>query len=242
MKSSSTLEKPWIIQFPSSEPVQKKLRLVKPMDSALPKQREVLEKAESQTILQKNLLNEKENQTDFPIKLCYSFLDSVIRCPLRLLEATYNMADYPIFGPIYRTLSEATRHGIVGFIKDEENNKHNYSKRSLSALKTLSEKTIENVFGYLAIKPNIINSSVGRMLAGLGNMFIRLLPRMTSVTLNLRPAKEVQCKNLVDEFIGKSIGRALPRDIWGLLCEQIGINLLVDYKPVSKAYEELRTG
>ena len=171
-------------------------------------------------------------------KITYNSIDTILRGFIRIVEKNYSITNHSFLGPAYRGASEALRHGVVGFIKDEMGNKQNYSKRFLIALKNLIPRTIENLAGFLAIKPNIFTSVYGRIGAGFLNMFVRILPRIGFVSIKATPSQALTHERLIDEFVGRTFMRGLPRNLGGMFAEQLGINMLLDHLPLGKLYKQ----
>ena len=165
-------------------------------------------------------------------------LDSAIRAAVRTPEGVYDLAELPLAGPGYRGVTEFVRQGVVAFLKDTEGHKDNYKKRLSTTFVQTATRTTENLVGFLAFKTNQITSAIGRALAGFGNMFVRLLPRMVFVANDLTPAKLLNTSNLLHEFFGRTFMRMLPRNVWGMLLEQMGIGMLLEYTPLSLALKD----
>ena len=173
-------------------------------------------------------------------KVLYSSLDAFIRVPFRQVERAYDIAESALGGPVYRTLTEFVRHGVVAFVRDTGESKTDYKKRLSSSLRQMVTRSAENVVGFLAFKPNLISTATGRAGAGFANMFVRLLPRMIFVANDLTPARDLNTPVLAHEFIGRSVMRALPRNSWGMFVEQLGIGILRDFPLISLVLDSVK--
>lgn len=237
MRTSSATAAPHIIPFPKKveedvSPESISEPKVIPVSEPVTQEKIQAAKPQATTTRQDAVLN-------VLLRICYASIDSAIRCPLRIIESTYNLSESPLVGTVYRAATEAFRHGTVSFIRDPGGHKDNYSNRILVALKQLVTRASENVIGFLAFKPNTVISAFGRMGAGFANMFVRLLPRMGFVAKGFTPSGNLSTKFLANEFLGRVVMRALPRSVSGMLGEQFGINMLMEFKPLNKVINAL---
>lgn len=232
MRTTSASALPQIIRFPSlpqekevkQEPVTEPKIVTTPLPGPVT---ERVIQAKPKAIQKQDPILEKF------IKVCFAGLDSLIRCPIRIFESAYNLPELPVIGPLYRALTESIRHGTVSFIKDTDGHGNNFSERFKTTLKQLTTRASENVFGFLAFKPNSISSAFGRMGAGFANMFVRVLPRMAFVAKNLSPTRALNANYLIHDFVGRSLFRVLPRTVAGMIGEQFGINMLLEFLPLN---------
>ena len=172
-----------------------------------------------------------------------AFVDAVLRAVFRFAEAT--VFSSPVNSTVFRLGSEIARHGTTGTIREAINNKPVTRNVLVKSVRT----AIENTLGKIAFNTNVsgdpsegsIKNSAVRILKGFGNMVIRVGYRVALIALDVMDPSELEPEALLDEFAGKSGGRAfcLPSDnavvgIGSRIVEQTFINGLMENLPLKK--------
>lgn len=169
-----------------------------------------------------------------PIRGLPSILDSFLRGVGRYWET--KIENY--FTRIgFRFLTENLRYSSSRILL----NYFQKQKNSLDLLWIGLRKSLEITLGTAIVDPNREAERLRRMTSGFSNMVARLGSRAGLVGLNLLPENQFSYKTLPDEFLGRTICRALYIDsdnpLLGIGCrtvEQFAINEWVRTLPVYK--------
>ncbi len=172
-------------------------------------------------------------------QIARSVFDSLLRGPFRYFEKLIENKPLRI---LYRLVSESARKiSESAFVKMLSNEK--FTKQDL---KGSFFRALEHIPATVVIEPNLFEGAIPRMLAGLGNMAVRLATRFGFYKVNAISHEELNERNVFDELASRAGYRAintlteyLPDNaaagIGTRILEQLLINLhLHVFKPINR--------
>lgn len=172
-----------------------------------------------------------------------SIFDSIFRGVIRYFESLINNQPLRV---LYRLVSELGRKtSEIAFLNVLD------KKKALSKSDLINGvlRALEHVPATTIIEPSFFEGSIPRVLAGLGNMAVRFASRYGFYKINSNSISRETLgeKNLMDEFVSRSLARVIPvnfdNPIGGIsmrILEQLAIDLnLHVLKPLSKLFPQI---
>lgn len=198
---------------------------------------ELIEKAEDSKPQTQKPVN---SMGDVEKSVVRSLFDSTFRGVIRYFE---NSIDSQPLRVLYRFGTESARKiSEIAFV----NGLDGKEVMSLNDFKNGSLRALEHVPATAIIEPGFYEGTIPRVLAGLGNITVRLASRFGLYKMNVTSPEALGEKHIMDEFASRSLLRAIPVNfdspIAGIgmrTVEQLAIDLnLHVFKPFGRLFPQ----
>jgi len=169
-----------------------------------------------------------------------SVFDSVLRGPLRYFES---FIESQLLRVLYRLVTELARKtSELAFMNVLDKKKVFSMKDFIDG----SVRALEHVPATVMVEPNLFDSTIPRVLAGIGNMAVRFVTRFGFYATKSIDRDALGEKNMLDEFTSRSLFRVVYTNSDNLviaigtrILEQLLINLnLHVFKPLGRLFPQ----